>query len=148
VISVAASVDVLEQLLRRAHELDASGIMYLLGEAALLPLPDASVDAVLLHAALGRVAELAGAVPELARVLRPGGRLSLCEPLRAAGAPALDWSGLVRDLGGWADVRGAVEDPGERWSGDRESTREPRRGSRGETVPVRRHELYLSARRV
>ena len=97
VIAVDPSVGALEELLRLAHEVDANGIMYLVGNAEILPLPDASVDAAILRSVLVHVDDVAVAVEELARVLRPGGRLSLREPLNREGtylATAVDWSPL------------------------------------------------------
>lgn len=44
-------------------------------------IPDGGVDVVLLRAVLLYVADKPRALRELARVLRPGGRLSLCEPI-------------------------------------------------------------------
>ena len=93
VIAVDPSVDALEELLRRAHERDAGGIMYLVGDAGVLPLPDESVDV-----ALSRVPAEAG---ELARVLRPGGRVSLCG--------SFDPDAFA----GWADVETSVDDSGQ-----------------------------------
>ena len=81
VIAIDPSVDALEELLALAHEAEMSGVMYLVGDADVLPLPDASVDAAVLRSALGRVPSLDTAIAELARVLRPDGRLSLLEPV-------------------------------------------------------------------
>jgi SAM-dependent methyltransferase len=97
VIAVDPSVGALEELLALAHTANASGIMYLVGDAEVLPLPDASVDVAVLGSALLLVADRAAAVRELARVVRPGGRLSLREPVRGDGgdpATAVDWSPL------------------------------------------------------
>jgi ubiquinone/menaquinone biosynthesis C-methylase UbiE len=81
---VRSQVDELEELLGEAHAVGASGVAYLMGEAPVLPLPDASVAA-----ALGRIATedgaLVAAAEELARVLEPGGRISFAEPDPAAG---------------------------------------------------------------
>jgi arsenite methyltransferase len=99
-----------------ALEASASGIMYLVGDAEVLPLPDAAVDAVVLRSVLVHVGDTEAAVKELARVLRPGGRLSLREPLNRGGSylsTAVDWSPLgdlakrVHEL--WAAV--AAADP-------------------------------------
>jgi arsenite methyltransferase len=97
VIAVDPSVSALEELLALAHTANASGIMYLVGDAEVLPLPDASVDVAVLGSALLPVADRAAAVQELARVVRPGGRLSLREPVRGDGsdsASAVDWTPL------------------------------------------------------
>jgi arsenite methyltransferase len=151
VIAVDRSVDALEELLRRAHERDASGIMYLVGDAAALPLPDASVDAAVVRSVLVHLDDVPAAVAELARVLRPGGRVSLREPLNRGGtylSTAIDWGELderVRALwadvtvddplqrldaetleaafAGWSDVGVQVEDPGEEWVVTKESAR-------------------------
>ncbi len=75
----------LEELLRAAHEDGAAGIGYLIGDACVLPLPDGSVDVALGRSALRDVADLAEVAGELHRVLRPGGRVSLCEPVDRQG---------------------------------------------------------------
>jgi ubiquinone/menaquinone biosynthesis C-methylase UbiE len=92
VIAIDPSVDALEELLALAHEAEMSGVMYLVGDADVLPLPDASVDAAVLRSALGRVPDLDTAIAELARVLRPDGRLSLREPVGPVEAGALEAS--------------------------------------------------------
>jgi ubiquinone/menaquinone biosynthesis C-methylase UbiE len=81
---VRSQVDELEELLGQAHTAGASGVAYLVGEAPVLPLPDAAVAA-----AVGRFAIDDGAtavVTELARVVAPGGRVALAEPMAEAGA--------------------------------------------------------------
>jgi ubiquinone/menaquinone biosynthesis C-methylase UbiE len=81
---VRSQVDELEELLGQAHAVGASGVAYLVGAAPVLPLPDGAVAA-----AVGRIATdngaLVAAAEELARVLAPGGRVSLAEPDPAAG---------------------------------------------------------------
>lgn len=98
VIAVDPSVGALEELLRLAHDVGANGIMYLVGDAEVLPLPDASIDAAIVRSVLAHVGEVGVAVDELARVLRRGGRLSLCEPSIADGSQHLD--ALVAHLEG------------------------------------------------
>ena len=49
------------------------------GDATALPFEDASFDAVVLTAVLGEIPDQAAAVGEIARVLRPGGRLVVGE---------------------------------------------------------------------
>ncbi len=128
VIAVDSSVGALEELLHLAHEANANGIMYLVGDAEVLPLPDASIDAAVLRSVLVHVADVDAAVGELARVLRPAGRLSLREPLNRSGtylSTAVDWSPLQRldadalagafEAAGFAELRFSVEDPGDEW---------------------------------
>jgi len=116
VLAVDPSVGALEELLRAAHEVGANGIMYLVGDAEVLPLPDSSVDVAIARSVLVHVADTGAAVRELARVLRTGGRLSLREPLNRGGtylATAVDWSPLgalgSRVVELWAE--GATADP-------------------------------------
>jgi ubiquinone/menaquinone biosynthesis C-methylase UbiE len=78
VFAVDPSVAALEEL--RSHA-TRGGVYYLIGEAAVLPLPNASVDAAVARSVFIYVDELPAAAEELARVLRPAGRLSIFEPL-------------------------------------------------------------------
>jgi len=105
VIAVDPSVDALENLLRLAHAVSANGIMYLVGDAGVLPLPNASVDVAVLGSALVHVADTGSAARELARVLRPGGRLSLHDPLQRAGELQAELEAC-----GFADVEAAMDD--------------------------------------
>jgi arsenite methyltransferase len=103
VFAVDPTVDALEELLRGAHEADMAGVMYLLGDAEVIPLPDESVDACVTRSVLTYVADVDTAAAELHRVLRPGGRLSLCEPIMGKGTnlvTTVDWSPLGPDLAG------------------------------------------------
>jgi ubiquinone/menaquinone biosynthesis C-methylase UbiE len=52
-------------------------VMYLAGSAERIPLPDRSCDVVLLFLSFHHVTDRPGAVREIARVLRPGGRVLL-----------------------------------------------------------------------
>jgi ubiquinone/menaquinone biosynthesis C-methylase UbiE len=80
VIALDISVDALEEL--RANT-TAANISYLVGQADVLPLRDASIDAVLTRSVLIYVDDKAEAAREFERVLRPGGRVSLFEPINS-----------------------------------------------------------------
>jgi ubiquinone/menaquinone biosynthesis C-methylase UbiE len=79
VYALARDVDALEELLRVAHELGVAGVGYLVGDADVVPLPDAAVDAVVGDGPLSDASDTAGAAEELYRVLRTGGRLAIVE---------------------------------------------------------------------
>jgi ubiquinone/menaquinone biosynthesis C-methylase UbiE len=98
VFALDSSVDALEELRRVA---DAPQLWYLIGDAEVLPLPDASVDVAVTRSVLTHVADVERAVCELRRVLRPRGRVSIFEPLNRRATymhDAIDWSPLG-DLG-------------------------------------------------
>ena len=84
-------VDVSEGMLAiaRAATPDAASapIRYLVGDALALPCADASADAALIGFGLRNVADYRGALAELRRVVRPGGRVVVAGGRRAA-APA------------------------------------------------------------
>lgn len=69
-------VDAAPGMARRARD---HGVDAVQGDAARLPVKDASVDAVLILDALHHMADPEGVVAETARVLRPGGVLVLLE---------------------------------------------------------------------
>lgn len=69
-------IDISPAMLAVAREKSAgSNIVYLEGDMTLLPLPDASFDAVVCFTALEFVAKPEKALEEMWRVLKPGGRL-------------------------------------------------------------------------
>jgi ubiquinone/menaquinone biosynthesis C-methylase UbiE len=78
--------------MREAAEANAthSGVTYLPGSATDIPLPDASCDVVLLFLVLHHVRDHDAAAAEIARVLRPGGRL-LIRSLFPDRMPELLW---------------------------------------------------------
>jgi arsenite methyltransferase len=78
VVALDISVDCLEELLATC---DDPRVAYLVGSAEVLPLPDESVDVVLTRSVLIYVREKAEAAREFSRVLRPGGRVSIFEPV-------------------------------------------------------------------
>src|SRR5207253_11437590 len=90
---------------RLAHAASRHGFMYPVGDAEVLPLPNASVDVAVLGSALVHVADTGTAARELARVLRPGGRLSLHDPLQRAGQLCAELEAC-----GFADVEAAMDD--------------------------------------
>ena len=100
VYAVDPSVEALEELERQAEQIRAAGIAYLVGDACVLPLPDASVDAAVARS-LSSVEDVDEAARELRRVLRAGGRVSLVVAIDD------DAEGLTRALqdAGFADVQ-------------------------------------------
>ena len=72
-------VDVTDEAVRRVSlRLELSGLPYdgvTRGSATSIPLPDQSVDLVFSHGVLHHIPDIAAAQSEIARVLRPGGRL-------------------------------------------------------------------------
>jgi SAM-dependent methyltransferase len=84
-------IDSSPTLLRYAGEADPGGI-YLLSDAAALPFPDASFDIAVAYNSLMDVDDMPASVQEVARVLRPNGRLciSVTHPTSDAGAFAGD----------------------------------------------------------
>jgi ubiquinone/menaquinone biosynthesis C-methylase UbiE len=69
----------LDHTMRRASERDLSNITPTQGDARQLPYPDATFDAAHLTAVLGEIPDQDAALRELARVLKPGGRLVVGE---------------------------------------------------------------------
>jgi arsenite methyltransferase len=80
VLAIDISVDALEEL--RAN-VTAANIFYLFGSAEVLPLTDASIDAVVTRSVLIYVEDKPEAAREFYRVLKPGGRVSLFEPINS-----------------------------------------------------------------
>jgi SAM-dependent methyltransferase len=109
VIALDLSVDCLEEL--RASCVDPR-VSYLVGSAEILPLPDLSVDAVLTRSVLIYVREKAEAAREFFRVSRPGGRLSIFEPVNRRNT-------RVWELFDFGDLEGrVVADFRRRWPPD------------------------------
>jgi SAM-dependent methyltransferase len=71
-------VDPSAAMLERARE-EVPGADFRDGHLGALPVDDASVDAALCALTLGHLADIEPAIAELARVLRPGGRLCISE---------------------------------------------------------------------
>jgi SAM-dependent methyltransferase len=89
VVGVDASRAMLAEARRRARD-RADSVRFTVGDATRLDEPDASFDVVRCERTLQWVADPQTAVREMARVLRPGGRLSLVDT---------DWSTLELAVG-------------------------------------------------
>lgn len=94
---VVVGLDLSAQMLRHATRTDPEKkVGWLRGDALSLPIADASVDVVTGHSFLYLLPDRRRAMQEIARVLRPNGRMVLVEP-RAQNILADAWS-LVRVL--------------------------------------------------
>ena len=62
-------------------------VRYVAGDATRLPFQDASFDAVMISFGLRNVSDVGAALREMARVVRPGGRLVVCEFSRPTWRP-------------------------------------------------------------
>lgn len=69
----------LDHVMRAAAERSIQNVVPTRGDATALPYEDDSIDAVVLTAVLGEIPDRAAALAEIARVLRPGGRLVVGE---------------------------------------------------------------------
>src|SRR3954466_8190391 len=78
--------EMLDHTMRRAVDAGLANVVPRRGDARSLPYPDASFDAAYLVTVLGEIPDQDAALRELARVLRPGGRLVVGESA-AAGDP-------------------------------------------------------------
>jgi demethylmenaquinone methyltransferase / 2-methoxy-6-polyprenyl-1,4-benzoquinol methylase len=72
---------------RLVARLGASPVPFVAADALHLPLPDASVDAVVISFGLRNTVDVDAALAEFARVTRPGGTLAVCEFSRPTWAP-------------------------------------------------------------
>jgi ubiquinone/menaquinone biosynthesis C-methylase UbiE len=71
--------EMLDHTMRRVRERGLDNVKPTVGDATALPFEDDSVDAVVLVAVLGEIPDQAAAVAEIARVLKPSGRLVVGE---------------------------------------------------------------------
>jgi ubiquinone/menaquinone biosynthesis C-methylase UbiE len=69
----------LDHVMRRAAERGLANVVPTQGDATALPYEDASIEAVVLTAVLGEIPDPVAALREIARVLRPSGRLVVGE---------------------------------------------------------------------
>jgi arsenite methyltransferase len=79
VYALDMTVAMLQKLRRNAAEMGATRLEVLEGEAESIPLPAASVDVVTSNGVLNLVPDKRRAFAEIARVLRPGGRLQIAD---------------------------------------------------------------------
>lgn len=75
----------LQTAVRAGRDRDAA---LLLADVARLPLPDAALDAVFAAGLLSHLPDSAGGLTELARTVRPGGKLALFHPIGRAALAA------------------------------------------------------------
>jgi SAM-dependent methyltransferase len=113
-VGLDASRTMLDQA---ARERNPPNVRYLRGDAAALPFPDATFDAVCCFAALYFIAEPLRAIDEMARMLAPGGRLALLASVSRGPLPAGAVDAVVRPLSGTRifgrdDLTGALAERG------------------------------------
>jgi SAM-dependent methyltransferase len=97
VVGLDASRTMLEQAVR---EPNPPNVLYVRGDAAALPFPDATFDAVCCFAALYFIEQPMRAIDEIARVLAPGGRVALLASVARGVLPAGVTDAVVRRLSG------------------------------------------------
>ncbi|MGH2978950.1 MAG: class I SAM-dependent methyltransferase, partial [Solirubrobacterales bacterium] len=89
--------EMLDHVMREANRRGATNVSPALGDAQSLPYADDSFDAVVLITVLGEIPDQDRALREIARVLRPGGRLVVGELF---GDPHMVTSGKLRERAG------------------------------------------------
>jgi ubiquinone/menaquinone biosynthesis C-methylase UbiE len=94
--------EMLDHVMRRAFERGLKNHNPTRGDAASRPYPDSSFDAVVLTTVLGEITDQRSAMAEIARVLRPGGRLIVGELF---GDPHFTTPAKVERLGAEAGLR-------------------------------------------
>lgn len=94
--------EMLDHTMDRVGERGLGNVTAARGDAQALPFDDASVDAVVLTTVLGEIPDQEAALGEIARVLRPGGRLVVGELF---GDPHYTSPGALRDRGEAAGLR-------------------------------------------
>ncbi|MFG2092203.1 class I SAM-dependent methyltransferase [Streptomyces sp. NPDC048612] len=85
VLGADLTPEMLREAVRAGRDRDAA---LLLADVTRLPLPDAALDAVFAAGLLSHLPDSAGGLTELARVVRPGGRLALFHPIGRAALAA------------------------------------------------------------
>jgi ubiquinone/menaquinone biosynthesis C-methylase UbiE len=97
VVGLDASRTMLDQAVR---EQNPPNVRYVRADAAALPFPDASFDAVCCFAALYFIARPLDAIDEMVRVLAPGGRVALLASVSRGPLPAGVADAVVRTATG------------------------------------------------
>ena len=92
---MVTGLDFSERMLERARR-KSSQIKWVQGDALALPFEDASFDAATIGFGIRNVDDLDAGLRELARVVRPGGRLAVLEITRPTRRPAPLLPALVR----------------------------------------------------
>jgi ubiquinone/menaquinone biosynthesis C-methylase UbiE len=87
-------------LVRAVEETAAGNIEYVRGDASDLPFKDASFDGVCCFAALYLIDDPYGALDEIVRVLRPGGRVALLSSVNRGLAPTMLSNAVVKTMAG------------------------------------------------
>jgi SAM-dependent methyltransferase len=84
VIALDVSIDAIRECGRATQAASgAAQLTYVGGDAVAMPLPDACVDAVIARSVLIYVTDKPRAAREMYRLVRPGGRVSLFEPINS-----------------------------------------------------------------
>jgi SAM-dependent methyltransferase len=97
VVGIDASTPMLDVAVR---DTDDANVVYLRGDARVLPFRDGSFDAICCFAALYLIEEPMRALAEIVRVLAPGGRVALLTSCNRGFLPAGAASRVVRGLSG------------------------------------------------
>jgi ubiquinone/menaquinone biosynthesis C-methylase UbiE len=113
--------EMIDHTMERAREAGIENVAATQGDATALPYADASFDAVMLTTVLGEIPDREAAMAEIARVLRPGGRVVVGElfgdphfttpgDLQRLGAAA--GLGPLERSGPWVGYFGRLDKPG------------------------------------
>jgi len=114
VIGLDMTDEMLELARRNAADAAVDNVEFLKGYLEELPLPDASVDVVISNCVINLSAEKSQVLHEAARVLKPGGRLAVCDVIAdpdmddATRADMQQWTGCIAGAFTRADFEQAL----------------------------------------